>query len=152
MNIVGPPSAIASTRRWSATSPTVTNHLTPSIRQPSPSGVAVVAMPLGSEPASASVIATASRRSPRMPGSSQRSRCSGVQWRSGFAGRQTQSQIALVSLPSSSCTTTCSSTVSPAPPHSAGMLIAFRPDSSTAPRISASRAGVSEPSRSHSSS
>ena len=154
MNMVGAPSGwtSASTSRWSATSPTVTNHLTPSIRQPSPSGVAVVAMPLGSEPACSSVIATASRRSPRMPGSSQRARCSSVQARNGFAGRQTASHSAFVRRPSSSWTTTCSSTLRPAPPHSTGMLIAFRRASSTAARISASRSGVSEPSRSHSSS
>jgi len=70
----------------------------------------------------------------------------------GFAGRQTASHSAFVSRPSSSWTTTCSSTLRPAPPHSTGMLIAFRRASSTAARISASRSGVSRPSRSHSSS
>ena len=40
-----------------ATSPEVTNHFSPLIRHPPSVGVAVVAIPLGSEPASASVTA-----------------------------------------------------------------------------------------------
>ena len=55
--------------RKSATSPTVTNHFSPLITYPpSPSGVAVVLAAEKSDPASASEIATASRRSPRAPG------------------------------------------------------------------------------------
>jgi acyl-CoA dehydrogenase len=42
---------------YAATSPEVTNHFSPSMRQPPSSGVAVVAIPDGSEPASASVTA-----------------------------------------------------------------------------------------------
>ena len=41
----------------SATSPLVTNHFSPRMRQPEPVGVAVVAIPDGSEPACSSVTA-----------------------------------------------------------------------------------------------
>jgi hypothetical protein len=49
--------AIATTMITFATSPLVTNHLSPRIRQPSPAGSAVVAIPEGSEPACSSVTA-----------------------------------------------------------------------------------------------
>ena len=52
-NSVGPSGATATTTSTSATSPLVTNHFSPRIRQPPPgSGSAVVAIPDGSEPAS----------------------------------------------------------------------------------------------------
>jgi hypothetical protein len=58
---VGPSGAIATTMITSATSPLVTNHFSPLIRQPPPaSGVADVSIADGSEPASASVTAYAS--------------------------------------------------------------------------------------------
>ena len=87
------------------------------------------------DPASASEMATASRRSPRRRGSGNARAARGWRVRSGLAGRHTVSHRALVSLPSSSWTTTCSSTVSPWPPHSAGMLMARRPESRTAALI-----------------
>ena len=62
----------------SATSPLVTNHFSPRIRQPPSDGVALVAIADGSEPASASVTAYASWASPRSIGRSQRSICASV--------------------------------------------------------------------------
>ena len=57
-NNVGPSGAIATTTITSATSPLVTNHFSPRIRQPPPSrGDAVVSIAEGSEPAFASVTA-----------------------------------------------------------------------------------------------
>ena len=56
-NSVGPSGAAATTMITSATSPLVTNHLSPRIRQPSPTGSAVVAIPEGSDPACSSVTA-----------------------------------------------------------------------------------------------
>src|SRR5215207_7384275 len=125
----------ASTIRKSATSPTVTNHFSPSIRKPPPTRSAVVAISEGSEPAPSSVTAKQSRRSPRIAGSRYCSRWAGVQARSALAGRQTVSHSALVSCPSSSCTSTWSRTLRPWPLHSAGMLIAFRACSRTSSAI-----------------
>ena len=57
-NSVGPSGATATTMITSATSPLVTNHFSPRMRQPPPSsGSAVVAIADGSEPARASVTA-----------------------------------------------------------------------------------------------
>ena len=60
--------ALAMTIRTRATSPEVTNHFSPLIRHPSPVETAVLAIPPGSEPASASVTAYASPPSPRSAG------------------------------------------------------------------------------------
>ena len=59
MNSVGPSGATATTIIAVATSPLVTNHFSPRMCQPAPpaSGAAVVVIPDGSEPASASVTA-----------------------------------------------------------------------------------------------
>ncbi len=70
MNNVGPyPAQIATTMCAAATSPLVTNHFSPSRSQPpAPSGVAVVRMPEGSEPACSSVTAYEIHPSPRSAG------------------------------------------------------------------------------------
>ena len=52
-----PSTTLATTISTRATSPEVTNHFSPLMRQPASVATAVVAIPLGSEPASASVTA-----------------------------------------------------------------------------------------------
>ncbi len=116
--------ASAWTSRKSAMSPQVTNHFSPLSSQPPSVRVAVLAHEPGSEPAPGSVTANASKRSPRMTGSRYFSRCASVPWARTFAGRQGMSHRQLVTLPNSSSTMTWSSRESPAPPHSAGMLMA----------------------------
>jgi hypothetical protein len=95
----GSPSTCACTRKKSATSPLVTCHFSPSRTHASPSRRAVVATIVTSEPAPSSVIAYASRRSPRHAGRRNRSFCSSVPAASGIDGRQGISQSAFVTRP-----------------------------------------------------
>src|SRR5690606_25107986 len=77
-----PASSAGRTRANTTNSPAigalVMNRLPPSITQPSPSGVAVVFSPDGSEPASGSVSANAAVTSPDASDGSQRSFCASV--------------------------------------------------------------------------
>ena len=108
----------------------MTNHFSPSISQSSPSRVAVALMPATSEPAPGSVIAQASRYSPRMIGAIHCSACSGVS-RSRAAPRGPRSTTAkpspFVALPVSSSSATWPSIDRSLPPCSAGMLSIEKP-------------------------
>ncbi len=124
----------------------------PSSTQASPSRRAVVRTIDGSDPACSSVIAYASRRSPRHAGRRYRSFCSSVAFASGIAGRHGMSQSAPVALPHCSSTTICCRTSNPRPPSRSAWLIALKPASSTACFAVAKLSGLSPSCSSHSSS
>ncbi len=105
-------------------SPQVTNHFSPLSSQPPSVRVAVEVPEDGSDPAPGSVTAKASNLSARMTGSRYFSRCRSSPYARTLAGRQGMSHRQLVTLPNSSSTMTWSRRLRPAPPHSAGMLMA----------------------------
>ena len=131
----------------SATSPLVTNHFSPRIRQPppSPSGAAVVSIADGSEPASASVTAYASCASPRSIGRSQRSICSSVPTDQTLYAFGTCQESALVERPSCSSTSAHARCDQPWPPCSVACSPPASPASSPAARIAATSPAGSRP-------
>ena len=86
-----------------------------------------------SQPASASVTATRRAARPGSPAAGSAPAARPCRTRGVRRPPAPKSHSALVALPSCSCTISCSTPESPAPPHSPGMLMAHRP---------ASRAGL----------
>src|SRR5215208_5232829 len=121
--------AHASTIKNPARSPPVTNHFSPSRTHSSPSLLAVVFMSFMSEPAPGSVIAQASRVSPRKTGMTYRSTCSGLASSNNSRGplSATMYPRPLVTFPDSSSSATSEAMDRSMPPYSVGMLRLLNP-------------------------